>query len=255
MKIYSWNVNGVRAAIKKSFWDWFGQADADVVGIQETKAHEEQLDPADRSPEGYEAVWNSSVVKKGYSGTACFYRRPPLSVSTGFPDGSFKGEGRLILLEYPQFYLFNIYFPNGQSSDERLDFKMGYYDAFLDYAQELRKKKPIVVFGDFNTAHTEIDLKNPRANEKRSGFLPQERAWIDRFIEHGYVDTFRMFTSEPGHYSWWTYRFNARSNNAGWRIDYFFVSEELQDRVKNAWIEPQVMGSDHCPIGLELDLD
>ena len=254
MKIYSWNVNGIRAAIKKDFWDWFRQADADVVGIQETKATVDQLPPEDQAPEGYQAVWNSSKVKKGYSGTACFYRNEPLSISTGFPDGSFQGEGRLVLLEYPAFYLFNIYFPNGQSRDERLEFKMGYYDAFLAYAEELRKKKPIVVFGDFNTAHKEIDLKNPKANAKRSGFLPSERAWLDTFIAHGYVDTFRMFNEDPGHYSWWSYRFNARKNNAGWRIDYFFVSEELRDKVKTAWIEPDVLGSDHCPIGLELDL-
>ena len=247
-------MNGIRAAIKKDFWEWFRGADADVVGIQETKANVEQLEPGDQSPQGYQAVWNSSKVKKGYSGTACFYRTEPLSIRTGFPDGSFQGEGRLIVLEYPAFYLFNIYFPNGQASDERLDFKMGYYDAFLAYAEELRKTKPIVVFGDFNTAHTEIDLKNPKANEKRSGFLPTERAWLDTFIAHGYVDTFRMFDKAPGKYSWWSYRFNARKNNAGWRIDYFFVSEELRDKVKAAWIEPDVMGSDHCPIGLELDV-
>ncbi|MDD2219792.1 MAG: exodeoxyribonuclease III [Desulfoplanes sp.] len=253
MKLYSWNVNGVRAAIKKDFWSWFKHADADVVSIQETKAAPDQLDPEDQSPEGYQATWNSSKVKKGYSGTACFYRQEPISIRTGFPDGSFQGEGRLVLLEYPAFYLFNIYFPNGQSRDERLEFKMGYYDAFLAYAEELRKTKPIVVCGDFNTAHKEIDLKNPKANEKRSGFLPLERAWIDTFIAHGYVDTFRMFHPESGQYSWWSYRFNARMNNAGWRIDYFFVSEELRGKVKAAWIEPDVMGSDHCPIGLELD--
>lgn len=254
MKLYSWNVNGIRAAIKKDFWDWFKQADADVVGIQETKATVDQLAPEDQSPEGYQAVWNSSKVKKGYSGTACFYRNEPSSISTGFPDGSFQGEGRLVLLEYPAFYLFNIYFPNGQSRDERLEFKMGYYDAFLAYAEELRKTKPIVVCGDFNTAHKEIDLKNPKANAKRSGFLPSERAWIDTFLAHGYVDTFRMFHQESGQYSWWSYRFNARKNNAGWRIDYFFVSEELRDKVKAAWIESDVLGSDHCPIGLELDV-
>jgi exodeoxyribonuclease-3 len=155
-------------------------------------------------------------------------------------------------MEYPDFYLLNIYFPNGQMSEERLRFKLGFYDSFLEYAEKLRAEKPIIVCGDFNTAHKEIDLKNPKANSKRSGFLPIEREWIDKFIAHGYVDTFRMFTPDPGHYSWWSYRFNARSRNAGWRIDYFFVSEELRSRVLKAWIEPQVMGSDHCPVGLEI---
>jgi exodeoxyribonuclease-3 len=156
-------------------------------------------------------------------------------------------------LEFEDFHLFNIYFPNGQMSDERLEFKMAFYDEFLRYAEELRRDKPIVVGGDFNTAHKEIDLKNPKANEDRSGFLPVERAWIDKFVAAGYVDTFRMFDQGPHKYSWWSYRFNARKNNAGWRIDYFFVSEELRARVKSAWIDADVMGSDHCPIGVEID--
>jgi exodeoxyribonuclease-3 len=157
-------------------------------------------------------------------------------------------------MEFPGFYLFNVYFPNGKMSDERLQYKMDFYDAFLEQAQELRREKPIVVCGDVNTAHTEIDLKNPKANENVSGFLPIEREWIDKFLGAGYIDTFRMFVTEGGHYTWWTYRFGARKRNAGWRIDYFFVSEELREKVKNSWIESQVMGSDHCPIGLELDI-
>ncbi len=255
MVIYSWNVNGFRAVVGKGFWDWFRDADFDVLCLQETKVQPEQLSKQDKYPSGYEVVWNPAQVKKGYSGTACFYRDPgaiPESISTGLPRQDLNGEGRLILIEYQAFYLFNVYFPNGQMSDERLRFKMEYYDAFLDYAQELRRKKPVVVCGDFNTAHKEIDLKNPKANSDRSGFLPIEREWMDKFVDYGYVDTFRMFNQEPGHYTWWTYRFGARARNAGWRIDYFFVSSELRERVVNAWIEPRVMGSDHCPIGLEL---
>ncbi len=252
MKLYSWNVNGYRAVLGKGFWDWFTSADADVVGLQETKVHPEQLNEADRRVDGYEAYWNASRVKKGYSGVACFSRVPPLSVVHELPASRFQGEGRVIQLEFDAFYYLNVYFPNGQMSQERLDYKLGFYDAFLDHAQALRRVKPVVVCGDFNTAHKEIDLKNPRANAQTSGFLPIERAWLDAFIAAGYVDTFRMFNDRPDQYTWWTYRFGARTRNAGWRIDYFFVSEELQSAVKSAWIEPQVHGSDHCPVGLEL---
>ncbi|RQD64546.1 MAG: exodeoxyribonuclease III [Desulfonatronovibrio sp. MSAO_Bac4] len=252
MIIHSWNVNGFRAVVGKGFWDWFGQVDSDVVCLQEVKATPEQLSQKDREVPGYDVFWNPSRVKKGYSGVASFYRVTPLRVSNSLPDDRFQGEGRVILMEYEKFYLFNIYFPNGQMSDERLQFKLDFYDCFLNYAQELRKNKPIVVCGDVNTAHREIDLKNPKANEDRSGFLPIEREWMDKFIGLGYIDTFRMFNQEPDQYTWWTYRFGARSRNAGWRIDYFFVSEELRDNVVRSWIEPEVMGSDHCPIGLEL---
>ena len=256
MKIVSWNVNGYRAVVKKDgFADWLAHTDADVVLLQETKAHPEQIEEALRAPDGFAAhFWNWSKNKKGYSGTAAFCRTAPLAYSESLPDERYRGEGRVQLLEYPEIHLLNVYFPNGQMSDERLDFKMGFYDAFLDYAQELRKTKPVVVGGDFNTAHTEIDLKNPKANADRSGFLPVERAWIDKLIAHGWVDTFRLFETGPGHYSWWSYRFNARANNAGWRIDYFFVTEELKDRVRAAWIESEVTGSDHCPVGVELDV-
>ncbi|WP_320171289.1 exodeoxyribonuclease III [Maridesulfovibrio sp.] len=254
MKIYSWNVNGYRAVIKKNFREWFSSCDGDVIMLQETKAHPEQIPAKDRDFDGYDSIWNWSKEKKGYSGTACFFRNPVISHSFGLQDEAYKGEGRVVLMEYEHFYLFNIYYPNGQMSDERLEYKMGFYDSFLEYAQELRKNKPVVVGGDFNTAHTEIDLKNPKANSERSGFLPVERKWLDKFIAHGYVDTFRMFDENPGNYSWWSYRFNARKNNAGWRIDYFFVSEELRDKVKNAWIETDVLGSDHCPIGIELSI-
>lgn len=252
MIIHSWNVNGFRAVVGKGFWDWFQQAYSDVVCLQEIKTRPDQLNQEDRIVHGYQVFWNPSRLKQGYSGVAAFYRIEPQSISRSLPDERFQGEGRLILLEYDAFFLFNVYFPNGQMSHERLQFKLDFYDSFLEYAQELRGKKPIVVCGDFNTAHKEIDLKNPKANEDRSGFLPIERQWLDKFISHGYIDTFRMFSQEPDQYTWWTYRFGARSRNAGWRIDYFFVSEELKNNVVRSWIEPHVMGSDHCPIGLEL---
>ena len=254
MKLYSWNVNGFRAVVDKGFWDWFNSCDADVVNLQEVKAEPEQVDGKHKDVADYTQYWNPAQVKKGYSGVMSMTRVLPQRVVYGLPQEEFQGEGRLIQMEFQDFYLFNVYFPNGKKDDDRLQYKLNFYEAFLDHAQELRQTKPIVVCGDVNTAHTEIDLKNPKANESVSGFLPVEREWIDRFLAAGYQDTFRMFTSEGGHYTWWTYRFGARKRNAGWRIDYFFVSEELRDRVKNAWIESEVMGSDHCPIGLELDV-
>ena len=256
MILYSWNVNGLRAASKKGFWDWLAECGADVVGVQESKlqpTHEKDF-PETAREAGYESRFVSSTVKKGYSGVGCFFKQAPLDTVFELPDAAFHGEGRLIRLEFPEFYYFNVYFPNGQMNEERLDYKLRFYDAFLEHCEELRRRKPIVACGDYNTAHTEIDLKNPKQNEKTSGFLPVERAWLDKYVAHGYVDAFRMFTEEGGHYSWWSYRFNARARNAGWRIDYFFVSEELRDRVKRAWIASDVFGSDHCPVGLELDL-
>lgn len=254
IRLYSWNVNGFRAVLSKGFGDWLTDTAPDVLGLQEVKAQEEQVGDA-RHFADYTCIWNASKTKKGYSGTACYTRIEPLAVHFGLPDERYRGEGRVIRLEFEQFHYFNIYFPNGQMSQDRLDFKMGFYDAFLAHAEDLRRTKPIVVCGDFNTAHREIDLKNPKANEETSGFLPIERAWIDRFIAHGYVDTFRYCHGDvTDAYSWWTYRFGARSRNAGWRIDYFFVSEELRPLILNAWIDAHVMGSDHCPVGLELSL-
>ncbi|WP_461211537.1 exodeoxyribonuclease III [Desulfocurvus sp. DL9XJH121] len=254
MKLYSWNVNGLRAVVDKGFWDWANACGGDVIGLQEIKAEPDQLRPEDREPQGFQAVFNPSKKRKGYSGTAVYHKAEPLAVSFGLEDERFDGEGRCIHMEYPAFHFFNIYFPNGQKDDERLAFKLGYYDRFLEHAQELRRDKPIVVCGDFNTAHKEIDLKRPKENSQTSGFLPVERAWIDSFIGHGYVDTFRMFNPDPDQYSWWSYRYGARKRNAGWRIDYFFVSEELRGKVARAWIEQDVMGSDHCPVGVELNL-
>jgi exodeoxyribonuclease-3 len=253
MKLLSWNVNGLRAVVQKGFWEWLAACEADVIGVQESKiqpGHEADFGGTDR----YKTLWSSAVVRKGYSGVGCFYQVEPRSVAMELPDPAYGGEGRLIQMEFDDFYFFNVYFPNGGRGPERLAYKLGFYDAFLLQAETLRRIKPIVVCGDFNTAHTALDLKNAKSNEKTSGFLPEERAWLDRFVAAGYVDTFRLFETGGGHYSWWDYRFKARDRNVGWRIDYFFVSEELRPKVRRAWIDSTVMGSDHCPVGLEIDV-
>ena len=254
MKLHSWNVNGFRAISAKPDWAWFAERSGDIVGLQETKAEESQIPEAHRSPEGRHSCW-LSAQRKGYSGVAVFSRIKPLAVTLELPDPVWQGEGRCIHMEFEAFHYFNIYFPNGQNGEERLTYKLGYYDAFLRHAQELRKSKPIVVCGDFNTAHKPIDLARPKENETVSGFLPIERAWLDSFTAHGYVDTFRHVHGDlADQYSWWSYRMRARERNVGWRIDYFFVSEELKGAVRDAWIEMDITGSDHCPVGLELDL-
>ena len=253
MILLSWNVNGLRAVAGKGFAGWLAACNADVVGIQETKLqthHEEDVPEAD----GYRASFASSTVKKGYSGVGVYYRPEPIAVRSELPDPRFGGEGRFLHLEYPAFHFLNVYFPNGSQGPERLKYKLAYYDAFLAHAQELRRQKPIVACGDFNTAHTELDLKNAKSNAGNSGFLPEERAWLDRFVASGYIDTFRLFEPAGGHYTWWDYRFQARVRNVGWRIDYFFVSEELRPAVQRAFFQEDVMGSDHCPVGLELDV-
>ncbi len=253
MVLYSWNVNGIRAATKKGFLDWFHSVSADVVCLQEVKAEVNQV-PADVvSPEGYHVEWNPAK-RKGYSGVAIFSKKKPKAVHRGMGIERFDCEGRILRFEFEKFDLFNIYFPNGTSGEERLQYKMEFYDAFLAHCEELRQDgKKLVICGDVNTAHRAIDLKNPKANEKNSGFLPMERAWVDKFIEHGYIDTFRKFHPDKAdQYSWWTSRANARARNIGWRIDYFFVTRDLEERLKDAFIAPEVMGSDHCPIGLVL---
>lgn len=254
MKLHSWNVNGFRALSAKAEWDWFARHAGDIVGLQEIKAEESQIPAPHRTPEGRYCWW-LAARRKGYSGVAACSRIEPLAVSLELPEPAWQGEGRLIHLEFAAFHYLNVYFPNGQSGDERLAYKLGYYDAFLRYAQDLRRSKPIVACGDFNTAHKPIDLARPRENENVSGFLPVERAWMDKFTAHGYVDTFRHVHGDlAGQYSWWSYRMRARERNVGWRIDYFFVSEELTAAIRHAWIETEVKGSDHCPIGLELAL-
>lgn len=257
IRLVSWNVNGFRAVCAKPDWSWFADTEADVVALQETKADPRQIEPPHRDPEGWNAAWLASEVKKGYSGVAVFSRKKaelePLAVRRELPDPRYQGEGRLLHVEYPAFHFLNVYFPNGSRDDGRLAYKLGYYEAFLDYAEALRREKPIVACGDFNTAHRPLDLAHPKAHEQDSGFLPVERAWIDRFIAAGYIDTFRhVHGDEPHQYSWWSYRQRARATNAGWRIDYFFVSSELGPAIRDAWIESDVYGSDHCPVGLHL---
>lgn len=255
MRLYSWNINGYRAITGKPDWAaWLAGAGADVIGLQEIKTQKEQVAEEHQEQEGYTSYW-LPAERKGYSGVAVFARPRPLAVNYDLPDPAWRGEGRLIHLEFERFHYLNVYFPNGGNGEERLRYKLGYYDAFLDYAEDLRQSKPIVACGDFNTAHREIDLARPKDNEEVSGFLPVERAWLDKLVGAGYLDSFRLVNGDkPDEYSWWSYRMRARARNVGWRIDYFFVSAELKDLVKRAWIEQGVMGSDHCPVGLELDI-
>ena len=223
-----------------------------MVCLQETKAHKEQLEETVTNLTGYESFWCSGE-KKGYSGVATYTRQKPLSVNVGFGVPQFDREGRVLITTFPEFDLYNIYFPNGKRDQQRLDYKLGFYEAILDHWQRERKKgKSLVICGDYNTAHHEIDLARPKENQIISGFLRIERDWMDKLVTLGYTDTFRMFNQQPGHYSWWDQLTRARERNTGWRIDYFFVTAELTPRVKNAWICPEVMGSDHCPVGLEI---
>jgi len=254
MKLLCWNVNGVRAIDKKGFFTWFLKESPDIMCLQEIKATPEQLPPHLRNAPGYYTSWNPAE-RKGYSGVATFSKQKPLSVKNGFGREEFDSEGRILITTFPSFTLFNIYFPNGKKNKERLQYKLDFYDEFLSYADTLKaQKQNIVVCGDLNTAHTEIDLARPKENERISGFLPVERAWIDTFIDHGYVDTFRRFHPEPNQYSWWDLKTAARARNVGWRIDYFFVNKEFLPKVTNAFIYQDVLGSDHCPVGIEITI-
>jgi exodeoxyribonuclease-3 len=252
IKILSWNVNGIRAIYKKGFLDWFKEEKPDILCIQETKAQQEQLPDDLINVEGYHSYF-SSAVKKGYSGVAIYSKTEPESIKKGFGIEKFDSEGRILIAVYPEFTLLNIYYPNGKARQERLQYKMEFYDAFLKYVDKLKKKGiNIIICGDVNTAHKEIDIARPKENEKISGCLPEEREWIDKFLSHGYLDTFRMFNQEPDNYTWWDQVTRARDRNVGWRIDYFYISENLKKKIKNAFIMPDVMGSDHCPIGIEI---
>lgn len=252
-KLMSWNVNGIRSVWKKGFSEWLQKEQPDVLGIQESKISDDQVTLDMRFPEGYSTYW-THAEKKGYSGVALFCRTTPDHVQEGLGIPAFDTEGRTLIAEYPEFTLFNIYYPNGQRDDIRLDYKLRFYDAFLEVAERTRAQgKGLVMCGDFNTAHHPIDLARPKENEKISGFLPIERAWMDKFVEAGYIDTFRhLYPEAKDHYSWWNVRSRARERNVGWRIDYFFISPDLKDNLKSAAIHPDVMGSDHCPVSIEL---
>ncbi len=262
IKMQSWNVNGFRAIRQKEQWAWFGlENHCDIIGVQETKANIDQIAEEDRNPGGREGYFASSVVKKGYSGVAVFVKHKPLAVNYELPTKEFQGEGRILHLEYPEFHYFNGYFPNGgeelsKGVYKRVPYKMGFFESFLEHAEKLRKDKPIVVCGDFNIAHKAIDLARPKTNVHCTGFLPEERDFLDKFVAAGYVDTFRHVHGDKiDAYTWWSYKSRAREKNIGWRIDYFFVSDELKSKIVDAWIESDIYGSDHCPVGLSLDLN
>ena len=251
MRFVSWNVNGLRACMQKGFADYFVAADADFFCLQETKLQAGQLD---FHPEGYYGYWNYAD-KKGYSGTAIFSRQEPLSVKYGLGVPAMDTEGRLITLEFDNFYLLTCYTPNAQRELARLDFRMEWERHFQNYVCELDLIKPVIICGDLNVAHKEIDLKNPKANRGNAGFSDEERACFSSLLGCGFTDTFRyLYPDVTGAYSWWSYMFKARQNNAGWRIDYFIASNRLQDRIKNAAIHADILGSDHCPVSLELEM-
>ena len=251
MRLISWNVNGIRACITKGFEENFQKLDADIFCVQETKCQQGQVD---LELPGYYQYWNYAN-RKGYSGTAVFTRTEPLSVSMGIGIEEHDKEGRVITLEYRDFYLVTVYTPNSQSEQKRLAYRMEWEEAFLGYLLTLQQNKPVVCCGDLNVAHQEIDLKNPKANRKNPGFTDEERACFTRVLENGFVDTFRYFyPDKEGAYSWWSYRFRAREKNAGWRIDYFIVSPGLKGRLEGAGIHSEIMGSDHCPVELDLNI-
>ena len=251
MKLISWNVNGLRACVQKNFMEAFQSLDADVFCIQETKLQEGQIELA---LDGYYQYWNYAE-KKGYSGTAIFTRQEPVAVTYGIGIEEHDHEGRVITLEYPEYYIITVYVPNSQNELARLPYRMQWEEAFLAYLKGLEEKKPVILCGDLNVAHQEIDLKNPKTNRKNAGFTDEERGCFSRLLEHGFVDTFRYFyPNQTDIYSWWSYRFSARAKNAGWRIDYFCVSENLKDKLTDAKIHTEILGSDHCPVELDIDI-
>jgi exodeoxyribonuclease-3 len=252
MLLLSWNVNGIRSVLNKGFLDWLAHGKADIVCLQETKARPEQVAHIDW-PGEYERFWNSAE-KPGYSGTAIFTKQPPLSVKYGIGIDEHDREGRVITAEFRAFFLVNVYVPNSKRELTRLPYRQTWDRDFLAYLKELEKRKPVVWCGDLNVAHTEIDLARPKGNEKNHGFTPEERAGFAAFVHGGFLDTFREFEKEGGHYTWWSPMGGARKRNIGWRIDYVLVSQSLRPKLRRAFIEPLTMGSDHCPVGIELDL-
>ncbi len=251
MKLISWNVNGLRACMTKGFQDFFREIDSDFFCLQEIKLSEGQIEFA---PEGYYSYWNYAE-KKGYSGTAIFTKKEPVSVTYGIGIDVHDHEGRVITLEYPDYYMITVYTPNSQNELARLDYRMQWEDDFREYLTALRKDKPVIVCGDMNVAHNEIDLKNPKTNRKNAGFTDEEREKMTELLQAGFVDTFRYFYPDKEQiYSWWSYRFKAREKNAGWRIDYFLVSEDIKDKLVDAKIHTEIYGSDHCPVELDVNL-
>lgn len=254
MKIITWNVNGLRAVLGKGALDWLATQNADMICLQEIKARPDQLEDGALLPlADYQTIWNSAQ-RPGYSGVLTLIRRPPLEVRLGLGLEEFDGEGRLIALRYPEYWLFNIYFPNGQRDSGRLDFKLRFYAELLEQCDRMHTAgECIILTGDFNTAHREIDLRNPKQNEETSGFMPVERAWIDRYLEHGFVDAYRQLYPERVQYTWWTYRLNARARGIGWRLDYYLASADLLPDIRDVVIHDEVPGSDHCPVALLID--
>lgn len=251
LKLVSWNVNGLRAVVKKNFLDVFSEMNADFFCLQETKLQAGQID---LEFEGYESYWNYAV-KKGYSGTAIFTKHKPLSVHYGLGIENHDQEGRVITLEYTDFWLLTVYTPNSQNELARIGYRMEWEDDLRTYLKKLEETKPVIVCGDLNVAHTEIDLKNPKSNRKSAGFSDEERSKFTQLLDSGYIDTFRFFHPDvTGRYSWWSYRFNARKNNAGWRIDYFLTSQNLQNNLVSAEIHDSILGSDHCPVSLVVSI-
>lgn len=268
MKLISWNINGIRSINgqnpkrrydkvfhENTLFDYIERENPDIICLQETKAEPSQIKDELREPPGYIGYFSSSKLKKGYSGTVTYTKKEPISVKTDLNIEKFDNEGRIVELDFGDFVHFNVYFPNGTSGRERVDFKLEFYDELFKYAEELRKSgKELIISGDYNTAHKPIDLARPEANEDTSGFLPEEREKLDQIVENGFIDTFRMFTSEGDHYTWWSQRGRARERNVGWRIDYHFVTSGLEKQVKSSIHQPEQKGSDHCPIIIELDI-
>lgn len=251
MKMVSWNVNGLRACVTKGFVDIFNKLDADIFCLQETKLQEGQID---LPLEGYYQYWNYAE-KKGYSGTAIFTKKEPLTVTNGIGIDEHNTEGRVITLEFEDFFFVTCYTPNSQNELKRLDYRMKWEDDFREYLLRLNKKKPVILCGDLNVAHNEIDLKNPKTNRKNAGFSDEEREKMTTLLNSGFTDSFRyLYPDKEGIYSWWSYRFNARKNNAGWRIDYFITSDSIKDKIIDSKIHTDIMGSDHCPVELDIDL-
>jgi|TARA_Y100000310_G_scaffold344730_1_gene459117 exodeoxyribonuclease-3 len=255
MKLLSWNVNGLRAVHRNGYWDDFLNKNADIFCFQETKAEPDQLPDDVREVPGYMSFFSSSKVRKGYSGVATYTRIEPKKVEYGMGIKQFDDEGRIVTTHFKDFVLLNVYFPNGGGGPHRLKYKLDFYDSFLDHIEKLRKDGNSIVFcGDVNTAHEEIDLARPKENEKNTGFLPEERAWIDEVVRVGYIDTFRhLYPDKDGAYSYWDMKTRARDRNVGWRIDYFFISPDLQRKLKGSSIHTDVYGSDHCPVGIEFN--